>query len=137
MFHRSRPGIGFALSFTLFSMGLSSTPIMPASASTELAQASSVDTKSLASHLDRVGIKFFGTHWCPACNRQKLLFGLDAARLPYVECDKPKDRPQDLAACRAENIRSVPTWLHPNGQRLEGIQTLETLSLWSGMTNNK
>ena len=126
-------GISFALGFTLLTAWLFTTPT-PGLASTQIAQTASVDSKTLVSHLNRVGIKFFGTHWCPACKRQKLLFGLNAAGLPYVECDKPKDRPQDLAACRTANIRTIPTWLHPNGQRLEGIQTLEILSRWSGMT---
>ncbi len=126
----------FALSCTLFAATIISSPIA-ASESTQIAQASSINAKSLVSHLNRVGIKFFGTHWCPACKQQKLLFGLEAARLPYVECDKPKDRPDDLTACRAANIRSIPTWLHPNGRRLEGLQSLETLSSWSGMTKKQ
>ena len=128
--------ISFALSCTLITAVIISSP-MSVNASTQIAQASTVNTQSLVSHLNRVGIKFFGTHWCPACKQQKLLFGLEAARLPYIECDKPKDRPDDLAACRTANIRSIPTWLHPNGRRLEGLQSLETLVRWSGMTSSQ
>ena len=128
--------ISFLLTCTLYAATIIASPIA-ATASTRLAQASSINTKSLVIHLNRVGIKFFGTHWCPACKQQKILFGLEAARLPYVECDKPKERPDDLTACRAANIRSIPTWLHPNGRRLEGLQSLETLSRWSGMTNSQ
>ena len=87
----------FALSCTLITAVIISSP-MSVNASTKIAQASTVNTQSLVSHLNRVGIKFFGTHWCPACKQQKLLFGLEAARLPYIECDKPKDRPEPRAA---------------------------------------
>ena len=128
--------ISLTLSCTLFAATIISSPIA-ASESTQIAQASSINTKSLVSHLNSVGIKFFGTHWCPACKQQKMLFGLEAARLPYVECDKPKERPDDLAACRKANIRSIPTWLHPNGRRLEGLQSLETLVRWSGMSRSQ
>ncbi len=136
MTNSERFKISFLLSCTLFTATIIPSPIA-ASTSTQLAQASSINAKSLVSHLNRVGIQFFGTHWCPACKQQKILFGLEAARLPYVECDKPKERPDDLTACRAANIRSIPTWLHPNGRRLEGLQSLETLSRWSGMTNSQ
>lgn len=85
--------------------------------------------KGLAEHLRRSGVRFYGAWWCPACFRQKHLFGREAGnRLPYVECDKT-DVGREL--CRSAGIRAYPTWIMGE-QRLEGVQTIDQLSDWSG-----
>ena len=86
----------------------------------------------LAKHLSNIGAKFYGAWNCPACSKQKKLFGEEAVKkLPYVECTKPKEMPQQAKACIEANIRVFPTWLLPNGERLEGLQSIEELSYWS------
>lgn len=94
-------------------------------------QASNAQQQALAEHLRRSGVLFYGAWWCPACFRQKSLFGEQAGnRLPYVECDRDKagrDR------CQAAGIRAFPTWVKGN-DRLEGIQSLDTLKAWSGFS---
>ncbi|MEB3349291.1 MAG: hypothetical protein VKO00_04640 [Cyanobacteriota bacterium] len=91
-------------------------------------QPSTAQQKALAEHLQRSGVVFYGAWWCPACFRQKALFGDQAGnRLPYVECDRDKagrDR------CQAAGIRAFPTWVKGN-ERLEGVQSLEALQSWS------
>jgi hypothetical protein len=61
------------------------------------------------------------------------MFGDAAVKLPYVECAKPKGLPIQAAACRTAEIRAYPTWILENGERREGVQTLEQLKVWSSM----
>ncbi|MEB3234117.1 MAG: hypothetical protein VKM98_01705, partial [Cyanobacteriota bacterium] len=70
--------------------------------------ASSPEQLALSRHLKQVGALFYGAWWCPACSRQKTLFGKQGAQqLPYVECDKA---PGDRDRCIAANIKAFPTW---------------------------
>lgn len=86
---------------------------------------------ALSEHLRRVGALFYGAWWCPACFMQKNLFGQQAGnRLPYVECAKSES---DRQRCQAAGIQAYPTW-ELNGRRVEGVQTLEELSTWSGFS---
>ena len=95
---------------------------------------SSDQAKTLAVHLRSIGARFYGAWTCPACFRQMNLFGKQAGlEVPYVECRKPEQLPKQAAACRDADIRAYPTWVLPDGQRREGIQSLEALSQWSGM----
>ena len=90
---------------------------------------SNANQLALSEHLRRVGAVFYGAWWCPACFKQKNLFGQEAGnRLPYVECDKTEAGRQ---RCRAADIKAYPTW-ELNGRRVEGVQTLEELKAWSG-----
>ncbi|MEA5392428.1 hypothetical protein VB738_14285 [Cyanobium gracile UHCC 0139] len=83
----------------------------------------------LTEHLRRIGAVFYGAWWCPACFRQKSLFGQQAGdRLPYVECDKTSEGRE---RCQAEGIKAYPTWVLGN-KRVEGVQTIEELKRWSG-----
>ena len=85
----------------------------------------------LADELTDMGMKYYGSHRCPACHYQGRLFGRSAVkRLPYVECTKPESLPQQAQACRAAEIRAFPTWIHPSGERREGVQSLTELRLW-------
>ena len=97
-------------------------------------QASTAKALNLSEHLSRIGARFFGAWTCPACVRQMELFGKQAAVLvPYVECRMPEQRPKEAAACREAEVRAYPTWLLPDGQRKEGVQSIDELSRWSGL----
>lgn len=84
---------------------------------------------ALMEHLRSIGAQFYGAWWCPACFRQKSLFGQQAGnRLPYVECDKTKEGRE---RCQAAGIKAYPTWVL-GSKRVEGVQTIEELKRWSG-----
>jgi hypothetical protein len=85
----------------------------------------------LGEHLRKQGYLFYGAWWCPACFRQKSLFGQQAGnRLPYVECDRSDEGRQ---RCDAAGIRAYPTWVK-GAERREGLLSLEELARWSGWT---
>ena len=87
--------------------------------------------RSLVAHLRQQGFLFYGAWWCPACFRQKSLFGEQAARqLPYVECDRSDEGRE---RCTAAAIRAFPTWVRGR-ERREGVLSLEELARWSGWT---
>mgnify|MGYP006276705031 CR=1 FL=1 len=84
---------------------------------------------AVSAYLTKRGALFYGAWWCPACLAQKNLFGKEgAAQLPYVECDKTDEGRQ---RCVAAKIRAFPTW-ELDGKRLEGVQSVEELKVWSG-----
>jgi hypothetical protein len=90
---------------------------------------SNAEQTALSEHLRQRGALFYGAWWCPACFMQKNLFGKQAGnRLPYVECDKSD---AGRARCEAASIRAFPTWDLPGKPRLEGVQSLDTLKVWS------
>ena len=97
-------------------------------------QASTAQALKLSEHLSRIGARFYGAWTCPACVRNIELLGKQSAGLvPYVECRMPKQRPLEAAACREAQVRAYPTWLLPDGQRREGVQSLDELSSWSDL----
>ena len=100
----------------------------------EPATESTEQTIKLADQLNRVGARFFGAHWCPACKQQMKLFGKQAGRqLNYVECGRPDEFPDQVEQCREAKIQSIPTWTQPGSKRLEGVQSINTLEHWSGL----
>jgi hypothetical protein len=90
----------------------------------EPAEARNLD--SFAQCLADKGVTMYGAVWCPACGSQKRIFGDSFGIVPYVEC------PDDPERCMAAGIRAYPTWVFPDGTRLEGKQDIETLSQRSG-----
>ena len=95
---------------------------------------SSPQALELTQHLQAIGARFYGAWTCPACFKQMNLFGKQAgAEVPYVECRKPKQLPEQAEACNAAEIRAYPTWVLPDGRRKIGVQSLEALSRWSGL----
>jgi hypothetical protein len=84
--------------------------------------------RALAEHLSRINAKFYGAHWCPHCQSQKLLFGVAAKRLPYIECS-PEGGPgtPQPEVCKIANIGSYPTWII-NGKRFEQVMTMQELA---------
>ncbi len=95
--------------------------------------AASPEPAELADHLSRSQALYYGSWRCPACMTQTELFGDAANKLPYVECAKPKELPIQAAACKTAKIRAYPTWILENGERREGVQTLEQLKVWASM----
>ncbi len=86
---------------------------------------------ALAQCIAASGAKFYGAFWCPHCEEQKNEFG-DAARyLPYVECSAP-DASGETQACAERGIGHYPTWIFPDGSRLEGVATAEELAKRTG-----
>ncbi len=93
------------------------------------ASPSSPEQLAVSTYLTKRGAIFYGAWWCPACVAQKALFGQQGAtQLPYVECDKTDEGRQ---RCIAAKIRAFPTW-ELDGKRLEGVQSVEELKVWSG-----
>ena len=92
------------------------------------ASPSTTRQKEVAKHLKSQGFLVYGAWWCPHCNTQKELFGVEAVELlPYVECDKEEERRQ---RCMAAKVRAYPTWYY-QGERREGLMSLEELEVWS------
>lgn len=86
---------------------------------------------SFAQCLKENGAIFYGTFWCPHCQKQKELFDKSAKRLPYVECSTPDGRGQTVA-CKDKNIESYPTWEFKDGSRLNGEISLKQLAEKTG-----
>ena len=71
-------------------------------------------------------ITMYGADWCPHCQNEKKAFGDSFRFVPYVEC------PDDPKRCLAVGIAGFPTWILPDGEKLEGEQGLKKLSAESG-----
>ena len=89
------------------------------------------DLVQFAKDLAAEGVIYYGAHWCPACTEQKELFADGKDNLPFVEVTN-SDRTLNQIGIN-ENITQFPTWVFPDGSRLVGVQTLETLSQESGV----
>eukprot|EP00741_Cyanophora_paradoxa_P010737 tig00020538_g10379.t1 len=112
----------------------SDTAISSSSSSTPSAsqEPSSPAALALASHLQRLGARFYGAFWCTHCAEQKALLGPEAfAMLDYVECDA---RVQNgvPATCKERGVKGYPTW-EINGELYPGIKSLEQLAEISGL----
>ncbi|MDO8664083.1 MAG: hypothetical protein Q7K44_00810 [Candidatus Liptonbacteria bacterium] len=81
---------------------------------------------SFAQCLASKGITMYGADWCPHCQNEKNRFGSSFRFVPYVEC------PDDPKRCIAAGVTGYPTWIFPDGIRLEGDQELQKLSDESG-----
>ena len=78
----------------------------------------------LVRRLRERGALYYGAWWCPACFRQKNLFGQEAGnQLPYVECEKTA---ADRQRCDRAGIKAYPTWVLGD-RRVEGILSLDAL----------
>src|SRR6056297_857474 len=100
-------------------------------ATTQAEGESAPNLQQFAKDLTAAGVIFYGAHWCPACTSQSEAFADGANDLPFVEVTNP-DRTLNATGV-AEGIENFPTWDFPNGTRLEGVQTLATLSQTSGV----
>lgn len=72
------------------------------------------------------GAKFYGTFWCPFCQKQKTAFGKSQKLLPYVECSTSDGKGQ-LAVCKEKGITNYPTWEFADGAREVGVLNFERL----------
>jgi hypothetical protein len=78
--------------------------------------------------LNDEGFVEYAAHWCGACATQEGYFGTAHKKLNRFECSTPNSRNLDLCP----DIESTPTWQKPDGERVKGVQSLATLSDWSG-----
>ncbi len=77
------------------------------------------------------GVIFYGAFWCPHCQATKRMFGSSQRLLPYTECSTPNGQDQ-LQVCKDAGVQSYPTWVFPDGTRLNGERTMAELSSASG-----
>lgn len=82
---------------------------------------------TLAQCINDSGAKFYGAFWCPHCQATKAMFGKSAKLLPYVECSTADGKGQ-LPICTEKDVKGYPTWVFPDGSRLQGEQTLQALA---------
>jgi hypothetical protein len=73
------------------------------------------------------GATFYGTYWCPQCDRQRELFGRSDHYLNYVECAY-RDSDETKRECKRAGIKSYPTWEFGDGSRVAGFQSLRKLA---------
>ena len=85
----------------------------------------------LAQCLKDKGVVFYGAFWCSHCQATKTMFGAAKSYLPYVECSTPDGKDQ-LKICTDNSIVQYPTWVFPDGTRLTGEQTLQSLAKKAG-----
>ena len=117
---------------------LASLPLLPIRALSQQATADPSTTPTLGQainpsngaqlelvrRLRERGALYYGAWWCPACFRQKNLFGQEAGnQLPYVECEKTA---ADRQRCDRAGIKAYPTWVLGD-RRVEGILSLDAL----------
>lgn len=76
-------------------------------------------------------ILMYGSFYCSHCDDQKHLFGDSFQYVPYVECSIPGSREMTFS-CKFAQIQHTPTWILGNGERLIGVQPLQTLSAKTG-----
>jgi len=84
------------------------------------------DFSKLAQCLADKQVTMYGAYWCPHCQAQKKAFGEAWKYVPYVECT------QETQKCLDKNVKGYPTWIFPDGKRLEGEQSLDKLAQESG-----
>lgn len=77
------------------------------------------------------GATMYEADWCPHCQNEKNAFGESFRFIPYVEC------PKDPKKCLDAGVRGFPTWIFPDGSKLEGEQGIEKLSRKSGCSINQ
>jgi cyclophilin family peptidyl-prolyl cis-trans isomerase len=90
------------------------------------------DLVAFAKALTDSGTRFFGAAWCPFCTEQKELFQDGGNFLPFIEVTNPDRTPNQIAT--SEGITEYPTWEFPDGSRLTGVQTLQTLAQRANLT---
>jgi thiol-disulfide isomerase/thioredoxin len=86
---------------------------------------------SFAQCLTGKGVKMYGAYWCPHCQEQKELFGSSFDFAPYVECGVEGSRAEQ-PVCVAANIKNFPTWVFPDGTRVEGKVQIAALGEKTG-----
>ncbi|MBI4457949.1 vitamin K epoxide reductase family protein [Candidatus Uhrbacteria bacterium] len=89
------------------------------------------DYSILAQCLTGQGASMYGSYICPACAKQKRLFGAAFNFIDEVECHPRGPEPQ-VERCVAKRIAKTPTWIQERGgveaRRIEGVWTPEELA---------
>lgn len=81
---------------------------------------------ALAKCIAEKNVVMYGAYWCPHCQAVKAEFGTSFQFVPYVECTQQTD------LCVQKGVRGYPTFIWPDGHRLEGEQSLQQLSSATG-----
>jgi len=90
---------------------------------------SSTQWEGLAKALTEKGVKMYGAYWCSHCQDQKKMFGDASQYITYVECAPDKNDPyKQSQACIANKIESYPTWIFPDGSRVESEMSFDELA---------
>jgi hypothetical protein len=84
-----------------------------------------VSNYEFAKCLTDKGVTMYGTDTCDACQSQKNIFKGEFEQIHYVNCSF------DFTECSQNRISKYPTW-KKGGYDLIGVQSLETLSVFSG-----
>ena len=84
--------------------------------------------RGLAERLSDSGARFYGASWCPHCQQQKALFGASEERLPYVECSPSGRQGPTASSCVSAGIRTYPTWVFANGDRISSVMSAAELA---------
>ena len=87
----------------------------------------------LAQCLSKKGVAMYGAYWCPHCKDQKDEFGDAFKDVKYVECAIPGKPPSvQTEACKSMQIKRYPTWVFPDGERVEAVLPLDQLAQKAG-----
>lgn len=78
-------------------------------------------------------VKMYGAYWCPHCKDQKDEFKGAFKYVPYVECAIPGRPTQEQTdACKNAEIKRYPTWIFPDGERVEAVLPLAQIAQKAG-----
>jgi len=95
-----------------------------------------INPEAIARHLKKVNAKMYGAFWCPACTRQREIFGDRAfQQVQYIECDPRGTNPKPQL-CRMAGIQAYPTW-EIKGKKYQGVRSLAELAELSGFGQGK
>ncbi len=83
-------------------------------------------SEEFAKCLSEKGFVMAGTMECPACQKQRALFGKSFEFINFKDCDRESEW------CESNGIISYPTWVLPDGKKVRGVQTIKPLSVLSG-----
>ena len=95
----------------------------------------SSELDNFASCLKESGLKMYGSFTCAICKKQRALFDSSFEIIGEIECH-PRGENPETELCLKMDIQKTPTWILEENKvevkRLEGYQTLESLSELSG-----
>jgi hypothetical protein len=83
--------------------------------------------------LGKKKVTMYGAWWCPHCADQKKEFGQSFAYINYVECAVIGKPPNvQTETCQQMQIKKYPTWIFPDGERVELVLPLDQLAQKAG-----
>lgn len=86
----------------------------------------------LAMCLNEKGYRYYGASWCGYCHQQEEAFGPGLSRLRHVDCSPPSVKGARIPECADAKIATYPTWISPDGTKVEGVRDLADLAKDSG-----